>query len=122
MDELVDWVNRALEKKTLHPLVVIGVFIIRFLDIHPFQDGNGRMSRALTAMLLLKYGYSYVPYISMESIIEANKEDYYASLRASQSTIWTDNANYVPWLEYFVETLCKQKTYLEEKIRKIQSA
>jgi Fic family protein len=81
MRELVDWTHHALETGRPHPLLVIGVFILRFLAIHPFQDGNGRLSRALTALLLLRAGYEYVPYCSLEGIIEDNKDTYYLSLR-----------------------------------------
>jgi hypothetical protein len=73
MDELIDWTNAALRDKSQHPLLVIAVFTVTFLEIHPFQDGNGRLSRVLTTLLLLKSGYSYVPYSSLESVIEANK-------------------------------------------------
>jgi Fic family protein len=77
MEEIIEWGHKNLEDPFLHPLIVIGVFIVHFLSIHPFQDGNGWLSRALTTMLLLKKGYGYVPYSSMESIVEASKEGYY---------------------------------------------
>ena len=77
MGELLDWTNLNLKERYLHPIVVIGVFVVHFLSVHPFKDGNGRMSRALTTMLMLQSGYSYMPYASMESIIEASKGMYY---------------------------------------------
>ena len=77
MQELVDWTNVNFNDGYFHPIITIGVFVVHFLSIHPFTDGNGRLSRALTTMLLLKNGYNYMPYASMESIIEANKEGYY---------------------------------------------
>lgn len=120
MNELILWVNNALEEGFFHPLLVIGVFIVHFLAIHPFQDGNGRLSRALTALLLLKSGYSYVPYSSMESIIESSKGSYYMALRETQKTIWDNQVNYQPWLEFFITALCKQKQHLEEKIKQIE--
>ncbi|GHV44320.1 cell division protein Fic [Spirochaetia bacterium] len=116
MEALVDWTKKNLEDTFLHPLLVIGIFTVHFLAIHPFQDGNGRLSRALTALLLLKKGYAYIPYSSIESIIELNKEGYYRSLRQTQKNIWFGKANYEPWLSFFLSTLQKQKRHLEEKI------
>ena len=119
MQELVDWTNVNFNDGYFHPIITIGVFVVHFLSIHPFTDGNGRLSRALTTMLLLKNGYNYMPYASMESIIEANKEGYYRYLRATQKTIWTDKVNYEPWLTFFITSLQKQKRHLEEKITKV---
>ena len=87
MQELVDWTNKNLSDRYYHPLIVIGIFVVNFRAIHPFQDGNGRLSRALTNLLLLKSGYAYVPYSSTESIIEDNKEGYYRALRQTQTTL-----------------------------------
>src|SRR3546814_11693034 len=67
--------NEALDNKHLHPLLVIAIFTVVFLEIHPFQDGNGRLSRVLTTLLLLRSGYAYVPYSSLESVIEARSEE-----------------------------------------------
>ena len=119
MTELVEWTQRNLNDPFLHPLIVIGVFIVHFLAVHPFQDGNGRLSRILTTMLLLKSGYSYVPYSSIESIIEANKEGYYRALRETQKNIWSGKINYEPWLSFFFTTLQKQKIHLGNKIKVI---
>src|SRR5262249_13310427 len=77
MTELVDWTRRALGAGTHHPLLVIGVFVVRLLAIHPFQDGNGRLSRALTTLLLLRAGYAYAPFSSLERVVEENKDAYY---------------------------------------------
>ena len=76
MIELVDWTRQSLQEGDLHSLVVIAIFIVVFLEIHPFQDGNGRLSRVLTTLLLLRAGYTYVPYSSLESVIEQSKEQY----------------------------------------------
>ncbi len=116
MRELVEWTNSTLQDKYLHPLITIGVFIVHFLSIHPFTDGNGRLSRALTVMLMLKCNYSYVPYTSMESIIEGSKEAYYRALRGTQKSIWGERINYTPWLGFFITALQKQKRLLETKV------
>ena len=123
MQELIDWTNKNLLDRYYHPLIVIGIFIVNFLAIHPFQDGNGRLSRALTNLLLLKSGYVYVPYSSTESIIEDNKEGYYRALRQTQTTLNTlKEPNYEPWLMFFLKTLQKQKIRLEYKIEHANTA
>lgn len=116
MQELVTWITNEREKALLHPLLIIAVFVVVFLEIHPFQDGNGRLSRALTTLLLLQAGYAYVPYSSLESIIEQNKEAYYLALRQTQGTIRTPAPNWQPWLIFFLRSLAEQVRRLEQKI------
>ena len=116
MSELLEWTNAALETKRLHPLLVIGIFTVTFLAIHPFQDGNGRLSRILTTLLLLRSGYAYTPYSSLESVIENSKEGYYLALRQSQTTIRTDAPNWQPWLLFFLRALHQQMKRLEKKV------
>ncbi|WP_113154816.1 Fic family protein [Nitratireductor sp. OM-1] len=118
MEELVGWTRDALSNKALHPLLVIGVFTVVFLEIHPFQDGNGRLSRILTTLLLLRAGYAYVPYSSLESIVENSKEGYYRALRQSQRTIRSAKPNWQPWTVYFLRALQQQKQRLEKKIER----
>lgn len=116
MTELVTWVNQERETARLHPLLIIALFIVVFLEIHPFQDGNGRLSRALTTLLLMQAGYAYVPYSSLESVIEQNKEAYYLALRQTQGTIRTKSPNWQPWLLFFLQSLAEQVRRLEKKI------
>lgn len=116
MDELVDWTRTALEERKLHPLLAIAIFAVVFLEIHPFQDGNGRLSRILTTLLLLRSGYAYVPYSSLESVIENNKDAYYLALRQTQMTIRSAKPNWHPWIIYFLRSLQEQKRRLEKKI------
>ena len=123
MTELVQWVNDERRNSgtsgaALHPLLVIGIFVVVFLEIHPFQDGNGRLSRALTTLLLLQAGYAHVPYSSLESVIEASKEGYYLALRQTQGTIRTDAPNWQPWLLFFLRSLAEQVRRLEKKIER----
>jgi Fic family protein len=118
MTELVAWVNDEREKAVLHPLLIAGIFIVVFLEIHPFQDGNGRLSRVLTTLLLLQAGYIYVPYSSLESVVEANKEAYYLALRQTQSTLRADAPNWQPWLLFFLRSLAEQARRLEKKIER----
>ncbi len=108
MTELVEWTQNAFLEKEIHPLLIIANFVVEFLQIHPFTDGNGRLSRVLTNLLLLQHGYSYVPYISHEKIIENNKIGYYLALRNSQKTFGTENENLTPWLNFFFGVLIEQ--------------
>ena len=116
MEELVGWLNDTLDARSLHPLLAIAIFIVVFLEIHPFQDGNGRLSRVLTTLLLLRSGYAYVPYSSLESVIEATKDGYYLALRRTQGTIRSDAPAWEPWVSYFLTSLQRQKARLEAKI------
>ena len=108
MTELVEWTKGALKEKIYHPLLIVGNFIVEFLNIHPFQDGNGRLSRVLTNLLLLQQGYLYMPYVSHEKLIEDNKPDYYLALRQSQKTFRTNKPDLIPWLEFFLTILLQQ--------------
>jgi Fic family protein len=92
--------------------------VVVFLEIHPFQDGNGRLSRVLTTLLLLQAGYAYVPYSSLESVIEQNKEAYYLALRQTQGTIRTDAPNWQPWLLFFLRSLAEQVRSLNQKVER----
>jgi len=118
MEELTVETKAALEENALHPLIVIGAFIVRFLAIHPFQDGNGRLSRVLTTLLLLRAGYAYVPYSSLESIVEENKESYYLALRRTQTTLNSEKPAWEPWLLFFLRALRKQVEQLDKKIER----
>lgn len=121
MTELVTWLDKARDLrvlKPLHPLLMVAVFVVKFLEIHPFQDGNGRLSRALTTLLLMQEGYVYVPYSSLESVIEESKEAYYLALRQTQTTIRTDAPDWQPWVVFFLRALRRQKKRLAEKIER----
>jgi len=116
MAELVDWAAGKEKDRSLHPLLVITIFVVVFLEIHPFQDGNGRLSRILTTLLLLRAGYAYVAYSSLESLIEQSKDAYYLSLTRTQGTIRTDAPDWNPWSEFFLRALQRQKQRLEKKM------
>ncbi|NRF10601.1 Fic family protein [Rhizobium pusense] len=118
MEELIAWLDEQGREKLLHPLLVIAIFVVVFLEIHPFQDGNGRLSRVLTTLLLLRAGYAYVPYSSLESIIEQSKESYYISLRRTQGTIRSAEPDWNPWIEFFLRALHRQKIRLEKKMER----
>jgi Fic family protein len=122
MQELVAWLNEARQLKRIHPLLIVAIFIVTFLEIHPFQDGNGRLSRVLTTLLLLQAGYAYVPYSSLESVIENSKEGYYLALRQTQDTIRTVSPNWQPWLMFFMRALQQQKRRLAVKVEREKNA
>lgn len=118
MMELIDWLAETNDRKDLHPLLVSALFIVAFLAIHPFQDGNGRLSRILTTFLLLRAGYAYVPYSSLENVIEQSTESYYLALRQTQETIGNDAPNWQPWLIFFLRALQQQMRRLATKIER----
>ena len=118
MTGLVSWVNEEREKAHLHPLLIIAIFVVVFLEIHPFQDGNGHLSRVLTTLLLIQTGYAFVPYSSLESVIELNKEAYYLALRQTQGTIRSEAPNWQPWLVFFLRALAEQVRRLEKKVER----
>ncbi len=116
MSDLVRDTNAATAADELHPLTIIGCFVVNFHAIHPFQDGNGRLSRALTNLLLLRSGYEYVPYASLERVVEDNKPAYYAALRVSQMAMRDDPRKFGTWLTFFLKALRTQKQNLESKL------
>lgn len=115
MEGLISWYETACEKDW-HPLVIVGIFIVTFLAIHPFQDGNGRLSRALTTLMLMKFNYFYVPYVSLEGIIENNKTDYYKALQQTQKTLRSSEPDFNPWLNFFFSALEKQMGSMRARI------
>jgi Fic family protein len=118
MSELLAWTSDAFSSRQLHPLLVTAIFTVVLLEIHPFQDGNGRLSRILTTLLLLRAGYSYVPYSSLESVIERSKEGYHLSLRQTQVTIRTNAPNWHPWVLFFLRALQQQMKRLAKKVER----
>ncbi len=117
MKELIEWYNNCVAEEFQHPLLLIAIFIVVFLAIHPFKDGNGRLSRILTSLLLLRARYDYIPYSSMESIIEANKDTYYLALRRTQQSIRSMDQKWEPWIIFFLKTMVKQKNILANKVK-----
>jgi Fic family protein len=118
MTELVTWVNDEREAARLHPLLIMAIAVVVLLEIHPFQDGNGRLSRVLTTLLLLQAGYAYVPYSSLESVVEQSKDAYYLALRQTQGAIRTESPNWQPWLTFFLHALAEQVRRLEKKVER----
>ena len=105
MNDLITWTNEQFEKGEIHPLIIIANFIYEFLSIHPFQDGNGRLSRLLTTLLLLQKGYNFIQYVSFESLIEKTKKVYYQTLMEGQKNRNKKNENISKWTLYFLDKL-----------------
>jgi Fic family protein len=122
MEALVAWTRKTLDEEALHPLLVIAIFIVTFLAIHPFQDGNGRLSRVLTTLLLLRSGYAYVPFASLERVIEENKDLYYKALRRTQTTLKGEAPDWDPWVGFFLRALKRQKDNLAARLEQERMA
>lgn len=118
MQDLVEWTQKALATEHYHPLLVIGNLLVEFLKIHPFTDGNGRLSRVLTNLLLLQAGYLYIPYVSHEKLVEDSKPEYYIALRRSQKTMGTKNESIIDWLNFFLDMLLRQSEMAVELLSK----
>jgi len=112
--ELIDWAVKAYADGIFHPLLIAANFNLEFLSIHPFQDGNGRLSRAILNLMLLKSGYSYARYASLEKIIEDNKAAYYLALRKSQKNRGKKSENIIPWFDFIFDVLLKQAETVKE--------
>ncbi len=115
MYNLISWTNQQLENKDIHSLIVIAHFIYEFLSIHPFQDGNGRLSRLLTTLLLLQNEYYFIQYVSFENLIETTKKHYYEALMDGQKNRGKDNENMAKWLLYFLDKIVHLTQKLDVK-------
>ena len=121
MEELCREFWKAWEADHIDKLLLIPMFILDFLCIHPFNDGNGRMSRLLTLLLFYKAGYIVGKYISMEMLIEKTKETYYEALQAS-STGWHENENsYEPFVKYYLGITLKAYNEFESRVEHLKN-
>jgi len=113
MRELIEWTKEQLRTRETHPILVVANFIVEFLAIHPFHDGNGRLSRILTNLLLLHAGYTYMPYASLEKIIEDHKVEYYIALRTAQKDGKSPKAEIARWIHFFLDVMIRQIEVLQ---------
>lgn len=120
MEAIIHWTNQQLDAQELHPILIIANFVFEFLAIHPFFDGNGRLSRALTNLLLLRSGYTYIPYVSLDDIIEDKKDDYYLALRATQKNHHTKQEDINPWVNLLLDVLITQASLAEQLVNSEQ--
>jgi len=115
MNNLINWTNEQFEKKEIHSLIIIANFIYEFLSIHPFQDGNGRLSRLITSLLLLQNDYLFIQYVSFENLIEKTKKEYYQTLMDGQKNRNKKNENILEWTLYFLDKLHDMTQKLDAK-------
>lgn len=120
MDHLISWTNKNFDNEELHPLIITGTFIYEFLSIHPYQDGNGRLSRLLTTLFLLRHNYDFMQYASMEIEIEKRKKDYYKALMNGQKNRGTKQELIDDWMIFFLETLEATIKKLEDRYKSIK--
>jgi len=105
MNALLSWIKKRLEEKDIHPLILVAVVIYEFLSIHPYQDGNGRLSRLLTTLLLMQLDYQFIQYVSFEHVIENRKEDYYKALMEGQKNRQKKEERIDQWVLFFLDCL-----------------
>ena len=115
MNFLINWTNEKFDKEEIHPLIIIAHFVYEFLSIHPFQDGNGRLSRLLTTLLLLQKDYLFIQYVSLENLIEKSKKEYYQALMEGQKNRNKENENISNWTLFFLDKLNELTLKLEAK-------
>lgn len=121
MEQLCLAYRERAAKQDVEPLILIAIFVLDFLSIHPFHDGNGRMARLLTLLTLYHFGYEVGRYISLEKIIEERKESYYQTLQQS-SIGWHENKNdLIPWINYFLSIIVRAYKDLEERVGAIHT-
>ncbi|MDX6648229.1 MAG: hypothetical protein QOJ97_180 [Solirubrobacteraceae bacterium] len=113
---LVAGYNEALDNETADPILLLGLFVLDFLAIHPVPDGNGRISRLLTVHELLRLGYGVARYVSVEQLIFDSKNSYYDALEASQAEWHEGSHDPWPWLSYFVAILAEAYDQFESKV------
>jgi Fic family protein len=120
-DELCLSYRHITTQQAVPPLVAVACLVLDFLCIHPFRDGNGRVSRLLTLLTLYHHGYDVGRYISLERLIEESREDYYEALRLSSEEWHERRHDLVPWLNYFLSVLRRAYREFEQRVGKIKS-
>jgi len=115
MQQLLEWLEERMKKRDMHPLVITAGFVYEFLSIHPYKDGNGRLSRLLTTLLLMKLDYQFIQYVSFENVIETRKDEYYRVLMAGQKDRYKDSERIDSWVLYFMQCLIILTEKLEVK-------
>ena len=115
MQDLISWANDRMKENDMHPLMLTAVFVYEFLSIHPYQDGNGRLSRLLTTLMMMRSGYKFIQYVSFEHIIEERKESYYRTLMEGQNSRYTEEERIDRWVLFFLDSLITLTKKLEVK-------
>lgn len=121
MDELCLSYRHITTQQAVPPLLAVACLVLDFLCIHPFRDGNGRVSRLLTLLTLYHHGYEVGRYISLERLIEESREDYYEALRLSSERWHERQHDLVPWLNYFLSVVRRAYREFEQRVGEIKS-
>ncbi len=121
MPRLMDWLDSALKEQELHPLFIIAVFTAVYLQFCPFEKGNQKLAKMLIILLMFKEGYSYAPYSMLDDILNENADKYYRALQYTQKTLAAGKIDWDMWLEFFFDTLKKQKDKLQLRMEKESS-
>lgn len=122
IDKLCDAFDEVIRDETIDPLIVIPMFVLDFLCVHPFNDGNGRMSRLLTLLLLYRSGYIVGKYISIEKMIESTKETYYETLQASSAGWHEEENNYIPFVSYVLGIVVASYREFSSRVKLLTTA
>jgi len=122
VEKLCVFYHRAAEQRRVEPLLLIPAFVLDFECIHPFWDGNGRVGRLLTLLLLYQHGYEVGRYISLERLVEETKESYYEALLKSSQNWHEARHDLRPWWDYFLGTLLAAYKEFEERLGAVTSA
>jgi Fic family protein len=116
--ELLKWLQEEREAGLINPLLLIAIFTASFLQIRPFQDGNSRMSHLLTRLLLLKTGYHFIVYGSLESVLEKNRAGYYKAVGGIHTSLSNEKPDWEPWLVFFLDAVVEQVRRLNSKLER----
>jgi len=120
VERLCEAYNEGKKEGKIDSLILISKFVLDFLCIHPFNDGNGRMSRLLTLLLLYQEGYIVGKYISIEMLIENTKENYYETLKESSQGWYEENNNLSPFVKYYLSILLKAYKEFSERVETVE--
>ncbi len=118
LNELLEWLKRA-EQEQIHPILISGIFHLQFVTIHPFSDGNGRLTRLLTQLILYQKGWDFRKILVLEDYYNRDRLSYYNALNAAQGRKYHEGENITSWLEYFVQGFLAEAQKVEEAITSI---
>jgi fic family protein len=122
IEKICEALDEVFKNENIDPLIVIPMFVLDFLCIHPFNDGNGRMSRLLTLLLLYRSGYIVGKYISIEKMIESSKETYYEALQASSTGWHEEDNNYIPFIIYMLGIVLASYREFSSRVRMLTTS
>ncbi|MFT4553514.1 MAG: Fic family protein [Chlamydiales bacterium] len=116
MQELMRWTTKQMESKEWHPIIVAAVFTAVFMTIHPFSDGNDRLAKILMTWILMKAGYTYIPFQPLKELLDFHKESYYSALRRTRSSMNTEKVDWEQWILFFLKIMKLQKDRLGQEL------